>query len=507
MNETIAAGDVERFREAIGLALGLQVEPGQLASLGDLLQRRLEVSERPVDEYLRFLETVRPANEIAALAQELSIPETYFFRNYDQFRAFREVVLRERSLANAATRQLRILSAGCASGEEAYSIAMLTLDALSPSWQVEILGVDVNPAVVRKAARGTYTAWSLRDTPPEMKRRWFSEQGREFVLKPAVRNAVRFEERNIASPDQRVWQPDSYDVVFLRNVFMYFTPAHQRTVVARAAAALRPGGYLFLGHAETLRGLSADFHLCHTHDTFYYRLKDRPAVADSPAATPAPPPIPATVPVPDIGASESWVEAIARASARIESLASPPLPTLASLLETARPAARNWDLDRALHLLREERLNEALDLMRQLPPESVNDPDVLLLTAALLTHQGQLAEAQQVCQRLLALDDMGAGAHYLLALCREGVRDRSGAVHHDRVAIYLDSSFAMPHLHLGLLARRAGDVQTARAELSQALQLFPREDSARVLLFGGGFGREALIALSRTELASCGGRP
>jgi chemotaxis protein methyltransferase CheR len=138
--------------------------------------------------------------------------------------------------------------------------------------------------------------------------------------------------------------------------------------------------------------------------------------------------------------------------------------------------------------------------VRGLPAEAARDPDVLLLAAALYTHGGQLADAEEACARLLEVDELSAGAHYLIALCREGAGDRIRAEHHDQIAVYLDPGFAMPHLHLGLLARRAGDRTTARRELEQAALLLQREESARLILFGGGFGREALVALCRTEL-------
>jgi chemotaxis protein methyltransferase CheR len=145
--------------------------------------------------------------------------------------------------------------------------------------------------------------------------------------------------------------------------------------------------------------------------------------------------------------------------------------------------------------------------MRGLPSQLARDPDVLLLRAVLLTHGGQLEIAVEACKEVLAIDDLSAGAHYLLALCREGAGDRQGAVDHDQVATYLDPAFAMPRLHLGLLAQRAGDREAARRELGHALTLLQREDASRLLLFGGGFGREALLALCRSELARAGRKP
>jgi chemotaxis protein methyltransferase CheR len=108
---------------------------------------------------------------------------------------------------------------------------------------------------------------------------------------------------------------------------------------------------------------------------------------------------------------------------------------------------------------------------------------------------------------LLLIDELNAGAHYVLALCREHSGNRERACEHDRVAAYLDPAFAMPRLHLGLLARRAGDRDGARRELAQASILLKREDASRLLLFGGGFNREALFVLCETALRECGGRP
>jgi chemotaxis protein methyltransferase CheR len=106
---------------------------------------------------------------------------------------------------------------------------------------------------------------------------------------------------------------------------------------------------------------------------------------------------------------------------------------------------------------------------------------------------------------LLTVDELNAGAHYLMALCQEHAGDRAAAEEHDRAAVYLDPFFAMPHLHLGLLAKRSNDTEAAQRELSHALTLLAREDASRILLFGGGFTREALTAFCRAELRAVGG--
>jgi len=154
--------------------------------------------------------------------------------------------------------------------------------------------------------------------------------------------------------------------------------------------------------------------------------------------------------------------------------------------------------------LKQERYAEALHAMDS--TESVaSDDDSQLLRAVLLLNAGDAAGAEKTCRDLLSRDDLNAGAHYVMALCHEHSGDRRAAIEEDETAVYLDPSFAIARLHWGLLAKKAGDLEIARRELSQASLLLGREDSSRILLFGGGFSREALVQLSRAELRVCGG--
>jgi len=498
---------VERFRAIVARQFGLHFEDAKLGWLGDVLRRRVESQQQVGKLYLAQIESDAAHDELAALAQELTVGETYFFRNIDQFRALQEQVLPERVRAQAARRCLRILSAGCASGEEAYSIAMALHGRLpDPSWEVSIHAVDVNPAMLDKALRARYTAWSMREIPAVLQERWFRPDGRELVLDDAVRAAVSFEERNINVDDPEFWRPGTFDVVFCRNVLMYFTPHGAQAAVARITRSLAPGGVLFLGHAETLRGLSKDFDLQHTHGTFYYRRKEavEPTLDGAQeAAFPIDAFEPALVAA-AIESGDSWVEAIGKAAERIRTLTEQPVNGLG---HEAAPATRVWHLGHALDLFRQERFADALGLVQALPAESTRDADVLLLHAVLLVHHGQVEQAEETCHRLLAVDGLNAGAHYVLALCCECAGDLAGAAERDQVAAYLDPAFAMPRLHLGLLARRAGDHGTMRRELDQALALLQREDASRLLLFGGGFDRGALLTLCQAELRASGSTP
>jgi len=458
----LGADATDRFREVLTRRIGLALTDVPDETLTEILRRRTAATRTDADAYLAGLARERAAGtEVGALARELTINETYFFRNPEQFDALGQVVLPERLAARARERRLRLLSAACSSGEEAYTMATVLRDRVPrEGWDVEVLGVDLDPGMVERARRARYGEWSLRATPPAERRRWFHGTGDRIVPDDSLRALVRFTVGNLADDDARLWEPGTYDVIFCRNALMYFTGAQIRAATARLVEALAPGGFLFLGHAEVAHGRVAELTLRHSHDTFYYQRG--PAVREQRPPAPPPPPPPPVAP-PPARAPDAW--------------------------------------ERVLALLRAERFDAALELVRTVPQET---DEVLTTHAALLIQHGRLEHAEALCRRLLERDGLHAGAHYLLALCREGDGDPRGAAEHDRRAAYLDPGFALPRLRLGLLARRDGDRDTARRELEDALRLLACEDERRLLLFGGGFSRPALITLCRAELRACG---
>ena len=212
-----------------------------------------------VESYLYLLGT--SLAELSAVVGHLTIPETYFFRIPDHFRVFQEVVLPERIRARQAARRLSILCAGCASGEEPYTLAMLLQGKVElAGWQVAIRGIDVNAAAIAKGKNGRYSAWSLREIEAGYQGALFSSaRDASFQLSDSIREMVSLEEGNLADAQAPFWKPRAYDVIFFRNAFMYFSAEAGQAVVARMAESLAPGGYLFMGPAETLRGVSQDF--------------------------------------------------------------------------------------------------------------------------------------------------------------------------------------------------------------------------------------------------------
>jgi chemotaxis protein methyltransferase CheR len=458
--------DLDRLRALLADRLGMVFDEKRDDLLAEVLRTRAERHRMSGGDYLDRLIADPERAELRALAEAVTINETYFFRNIEQFHALGELVLPDRLRARAGVRALRLLSVGCSSGEEPYTLAAVTAERVPPDWHVSIVGLDINAAVLRRAATGRYGTWSLRETPASIRQRWFHPRDGGVEVDERLRARVQFVEHNVVDDDPVLWAHRSYDVIFCRNMLMYLTPEVRRGTIARITRALAPGGYLFLGHTDSLGPRPEGLEVRHTHGTFYYHR-----VAAQTAVTPP-----------------AVVERAVR---------TPPAPQVTS-------GNRMQGYDRALALLRVERFQDALAAVESMAEAEARLPRVRVLRGALLAHAGDTGRAAELCERLVAEDGLNADAHYVIGVCHEGDASHTTASRHHQLAAYLDPGFAMPRMRLGLLAKQSGDRQTAARELDRAVTLLRGETDERILLFGGGFGRQPLIALCRSELQAVG---
>ena len=252
------------LRDLIHERFGIYFEENQRASLrARLVGRLLSLDLLSFEDYYHYLRFGPHRNdELQRMVAHLTNNETYFFRESAQLKVFAEHVLRglKERKAQEGSRSLRILSAGCSTGEEALTVAMIVYDSgqFFWSWAVQIAGLDVDDVALEKARRGTYHHNSFRGMSPELIDRHFVRQGGGAQVKEAVRRLVRLRQGNILDPESYDGlQP--LDVIFCRNVLIYFSDATTRRAVELFHDALSPGGYLLLGHAESLSRITGLF--------------------------------------------------------------------------------------------------------------------------------------------------------------------------------------------------------------------------------------------------------
>lgn len=482
-----APADLQRLHTLLEQSHGGSPDAGRAVPTKATVVARMKARNvASLDQYTELL--AKEPKELAALATLLTVGETYFFRSAQHYTVLREVVLPE--MRAAGTTSFRALSAGCATGEEPYSIAMVLEEerAEGRPWNVAIEGVDLNPEALEKARAGVYTDWSLRALDEVRKQRFFTQSAKQWKLREAVKKNVSFRAGNLVAMHEIGGE---FDVIFCRNVLIYFSHEGIVRAIDGLCRLLRPGGYLFLGPAETLRGVSRSFALCHTHDTFYYRHPEKGGAVKGqpPVAAPS-----VMENVPAMGVDTEWFDAIQRSMERVAAMSSSRKKT-----KSAVAGVVVNPMEKLLALAAQERHAEALEEFLGLPEEIRSSEPGQVVHASLLAQMGRRKEAEQLCRGVLAQNAMSAEAHYVLAMTVDPA-NVSQTMEHAETAAYLDEGFAMAQLQAGLLYLKKRDKERAKKALERAVRAFAHEDARRITLFGGGFSREGLRSVCEAEL-------
>ncbi len=380
------------------------------------------------------------------LLAEVTVGETYFFRHPEQLAAVRERVLPGLVRRGGAA---RCWSAGCASGEEAYTLSMLLRES-APGLGYRVLGTDVVRARLDTARRGRYGRWSLRGVPEEAVARGFEPRGGSYEVRPEVRAPVEFRALNLADPTAAYVAVGAWgmDLVLCRNVLIYLDPATVRHVAERLMEALSPDGWIFLGASDPP---FSDLVRCEVVETEAGLAYRRPRRAVAAAAPPAP-----RAPEPD-----------RPAPARVAPAPAAPAPV----------------------------------------PEPAADEGAegAVLRVRALADEGRTREAADVC--VAALDRHGASAEllYLHAVLLLEARRFAEAAAAARRALYLDRSMIVAHLALGSALTQAGDAEGARRALRNAAALLDVLPAGEAVPDSGGGTAGRLLAGVRAQLRVLGG--
>jgi len=399
-----------QLRTLLSQAAGLEFDQTRRDSMAFGVAERLRATgAASVAAYLVLL---RGGEERQRLLEEVTIQETYFFRNPPQVQALRTHVLPAllREAQESGRRRLRVWSAGCSTGEEPYTVAMLLRELLPEptGWDVQVLGTDVSRRALQAAERARYGPRAVHTAAPADLERFFcaSPDG-GYEVRPEVRALVRLRHHNLVTGPPP-FAPGEVDLVLCRNVTIYFARETTRALVRRFHDTLQPGGYLALGHAETLWQVSDAFRLVQVgagaDAAFFYRRPEQPAER---------PPVRRAAP------------AVLEGPATVRAPLDP---------EPAAPPA---------------------------PPDAVAEVRTVLA-------QGRYEDAARLASDLIAERPLSAGAHYLRGLALVDLRRDGDALGDLRKAVYLAPDDGFAHFLLAGVLARLGDREAARREYAAA---------------------------------------
>jgi chemotaxis protein methyltransferase CheR len=395
--------------------------------------------------------------QMRTLATHLTIGETYFFRERPSFNALATQVLpvlihRKRN----TDRRLRVWSAACSTGEEAYSLAIL-LQQLLPDWRdwnLKILATDINTRFLRKAQLGVYGDWSFRESPTDFRDRYFTPAGdKKYRVRPEVRELVSFAELNLAQDHFPAVSNDTnaMDLILCRNLLIYFTPGHARRLIAGLRDSLVADGWLIVSPSECSQALFSGFTPVNFPGSILYRKTEKrePAVQD--LAQPA----------------------ILAEPAVAELLTAAPAP--APIAVTELPQGPVVVVRDAAQLLYEQgRYGDAVTLLRDAlarDETSTVNPQLLGLLSHALANLGDLPAARVASERWIAAGKLEPAAHYLNAMILQELGDRGGARAALQRAVYLKPEFTLAHFALGNCARAEARHAEAQRHFANAARL------------------------------------
>jgi chemotaxis protein methyltransferase CheR len=449
------------------------------------LQARLEaLGEADCEAYVARLE--EPGGvELRALLPLVTVGKTEFFRDANQFRALREAVLpRAVTKARSEMRRVRIWSAGCATGEEAYSLAMALAELGVELQGADILGTDVNPQALELAEKGRFSARRVSGLSPAMLERYFMHKGEHYEVLTDLKARVRFAVHNLAAPGPfpAPFDGPPWDLILCRNVLIYFERMSMLKVLRSFHDCLAEGGILCLGYSESLFKVSSEFELVEVNGAFLYRRgakkhKGTPTPTSLRKMEPlrrAEPPRKVVEPPRQIEPPRPAPEPASR-----EVSGAPTVRTV-----SAEIAAVKEPLATANRLLEEGRFDAAAKLLEVALDAAPQNLALLLTHGNAMLTLGKQPQAREDFKRAREIEPLCAEAHLFLGIaCAEGgAPQNEEALRELSQAIFLDPQLALAHYWIGRLAEQKGDPGAARRAYRNAIEACRKRKTAPSLL-------------------------
>ncbi len=453
-----------------------------------------------LETYFRLLEEAPTSGPLwEQLIAQVTVGETYFFRDRGQFEALRQYVLPEIiARRRSFLRQIRIWSAGCSSGEEPYSIAILLCELLPDldDWNITILATDINQEALAKARAGRYREWSFREKGWEsLRERYFTRRGGEWEIAERVRRMVTWNYLNLVEDAYPSLANNTvaFDLILCRNVTIYFTPELVRQVIDRLYEALVEEGWLIVGASELSPMTYARFQARTFPGAVLYQKGRSVSRYDFPGLSKgeqAAAPMPAAVPVRGL----SPVRSAGPRPDFPDGEVPPVVPKAEEKTPPADPCAE------ALAALEQGRTGEALEHLQRLLERAPGCARAYLLVARIRANAGLWEEARRWCEKAIELDPLLTEAYFLLSLIHSQEGRTDEALTAMKRVVYLERDAGLAHYCLANLYQERGDTIRARKSLENAARLLEKLPPETVVPWSDGMTAGRLLLAVRRQL-------
>jgi len=412
-------------------------------------------------------------SQIDILASHLTVGETYFFRDENVFNALELHILPELIHSRRKTgKRLRLWSAGCASGEEPYSLAILLLKMIPDlsDWNITILATDINPRFLKRASDGIYTKWSFRGTPEWVKDRYFRRtKDGHYRIDPLIKKMVRFSYLNLMDDcyPSLTNNTNAMDVIFCRNVVMYFAEEYVRQVIGRMYRSHAKAGWMIMSPGEMHQQFYSQFNTVHLQGAILYRKDDRQAPTEELTE------LQTTLPIPETPVdSQTYPQQEILFPEQMDTtdeIIPQPLEALPEPPETQAPAQPFYE--GALASFERGHYAEAAEILLELLSNDQSNPNAMALLARTYANQGDLSGALEWCEKAISTDKLNPSFHYLLSTIMAELGRVEDAIAALKNVLYLDYNSVLAYFALGNINRQQGKLKEAEKNFDNAISL------------------------------------
>ena len=533
--------DFNRFQDFLMKKVGLFFDIKRKTDLAKALRNRMIALD--LYNYLDYFQYLNHSQneekELRNLVLYLTIGETTFFRSPDQFKALREYIL-PRLLSEKRKKHklsLKIWSAGCSTGEEPYSIA-ITLREIIPdidNWNIEIYASDINQKFLKFAKEGLYHPRKIRFVNEEILSRYFIKENAHYRISPKISDMVSFGFHNLSVDTSDLYR--NSDVVFCRNVLIYFRRDRIKAVIDKFHSALKDDGYLILGYSETLFQISSAFNSIHYGDAFFYAksteekedafelleaksepfkwpYENKSATSEQPGSL-APPTgfEPTNQPEKEKAPYLPWPPETVEAGTEPEAekiekdeRAVPLKEIVSQPVHDQIEEKTDFDIEKrgsqvetmwedGLNHYFYERFEDAENVFKKLAEKWPDSARAQLGLGFIYANKGKDSMAVDKIEKSMEMNNLLPEAYYLRALIKEKNGEVEAAMADYRNVILLDPDFAMAHFNLGILFMKQNRIRDSRREFRNTLNILKSFKKDMGIKFSGGLHREALIQL------------
>lgn len=467
---TIERAALDDLAALLNERAGLKILPDAYHGLRLALTARMPaLGISDADDYVRRLRQLAGEHELRSLLPLVTVGKTDFFRDGRQFGALEARILPDAlKKARREGRKVRIWSAGCATGEEPYSLAVVLAELGARPEEVDLWATDLNPAAVEAAQRGRFPLRRMGGLSEARRARYFIQRDGDYEVSPELRRYIRFEGQNLAAPVFNKILPSSLDVILCRNVIIYFDLPTIRGLMDRFLSSLQPGSLLLLGYSESLFKVYDRFEMVEIEGAFIYRRPlegvPKPAVPAPPVKAPVRTNSSPSIPVSTLGAKPRF----STGEYAVVPLPQPksPIPATTRLSEKKSPGERHSgvvkQIERGL-------FDEALAALEQLLKEEGDDLPSLLTLGNLYSLMGHEKRAREVFLQVLQREPLCVEAHVYGGLSMIQLGKAEAARAELQKALFLEPTLAVGHYLLAQVQEKLGDHDGARRSYRNAV--------------------------------------